>query len=216
MLYQRDFVFNVGAASVNKSSTLSCRVAWDPGGPRATNVIVPSSFSASPSSSPLDRVHRSRPRRSSIRARSPGPKGRVARERNGKLFPRYSRRGFGYGKVNIEFVCTLDVGASPSGIAAAQLTVGSYYARHFGVYRNRNAVSQRLSNDESVVRCVGSPGTCTHVRVCARASHTHTDSVYEWVGGAVEVAPPTEHEFQRDRKRLSSCLRQLARNAQGN
>lgn len=40
MLYQRDFVFNVGAASVNKSSTLARRVAWDPGGPRATNVIA--------------------------------------------------------------------------------------------------------------------------------------------------------------------------------
>lgn len=30
------------------------------------------------------------------------------------------------------------------------------------------------------------------------------------VGSVVEVAPPTEHEFQRDRERLSSRLRELS------
>lgn len=64
MLYQRDFVFNVGAASVNKSSTLSRRVAWDPGGPRAADVIVVAI--------------------SSIRARSPSPKRGAAEGRGSK------------------------------------------------------------------------------------------------------------------------------------
>jgi len=64
----------------------------------------------------------------------------------------------------------------------------------FGVYRNRSTISQRLPNDESVVRCASS-----NVReprdMCA------------CMWAVVEVVPPTEHEFQWNWERLSSRLR---------